>query len=389
MKSIYIYIILLLLSVSACRKSPVSGHINITNQSIHPVVYLIEAQSFDDLLSTYRGAIIDSASLDKDGFYAFANVPEVNQEKLFLLTMQQKGEKYPNKLINDKYGAGNYVPFLYSSGRLVTISSDASDLLNNAEILDTQKGNQEILALIKHRKSLYGQHLKDLPEIDEENLMENEKSLYDFQKSLIEYAKPSDSYHLSILALRWASINKDYERIPELVEEICTRAQDIEPNHPWTDQVCSKMDDLPLSIGDAFPNFNLPMLNGDTSAILSLLGEEISIIDLWASWCAPCRKENRNTLVPLWEKYNQQGLQIIGYALDDGYSVWQSAILKDGADRWLHASHLNGDESPFLDRMRVRTIPTNYILDKNGIILAKNLHQTELADWIEKHFKQD
>lgn len=126
----------------------------------------------------------------------------------------------------------------------------------------------------------------------------------------------------------------------------------------------------------------MPMTDGDTISLRSLLGSQLTIIDIWASWCAPCRKENRNTLVPLWDNFHDSGLQIIGYALESERVVWLNAIKRDGADRWPHASHMEGDTSPFLDLLKITTIPANYILDRNGVILAKNLHGKELEEWV-------
>src|SRR5690606_6099691 len=98
--------------------------------------------------------------------------------------------------------------------------------------------------------------------------------------------------------------------------------------------------------------------------------------------------ENKETLVPLWDTFHDKGLQIIGYALDSSHKGWENAIIKDGANRWIHASHLEGDVSPFLDKLKITTIPANYVIDKNGVILAKNLHGDELYQWVAEYLNQ-
>jgi thiol-disulfide isomerase/thioredoxin len=130
----------------------------------------------------------------------------------------------------------------------------------------------------------------------------------------------------------------------------------------------------------------MPMMNGDTVMLHTLFGKKLTMIDLWASWCAPCRHENRNTLVPLWDKYHNNGFQIVGYALDASEKGWKNAIEKDGAIRWPHASHLKGDESPLFELLKISTIPANYLVDEKGIIVAKNIHGDELQKWVKEYF---
>ncbi len=108
-------------------------------------------------------------------------------------------------------------------------------------------------------------------------------------------------------------------------------------------------------------------------------------MDIWASWCAPCRKESREVLTPLWHDFQDKGLQIIGYSIDANENAWKSAILKDGAN-WKQASHLTGDSTPFMETLRITTIPANYLLDGDGKILAKNLHGDDLGDFVKRYF---
>ncbi|MBL0260390.1 MAG: TlpA family protein disulfide reductase [Saprospiraceae bacterium] len=131
----------------------------------------------------------------------------------------------------------------------------------------------------------------------------------------------------------------------------------------------------------------LPLLSGGTGEIRRLLGPKLTLLDFWASWCAPCRKENRNTLVPLWSEYHERGFQIIGYALESDRKLWEKAIQRDSVHLWPHASHLQGDEAPFLKTLRLTTIPANLLLDAQGKILAKNLHGEELRRFVEAYLK--
>jgi thiol-disulfide isomerase/thioredoxin len=130
------------------------------------------------------------------------------------------------------------------------------------------------------------------------------------------------------------------------------------------------------------------MLTKDTLSLKDLLGEKLTIIDLWASWCVPCRKENREVFVPIWNEYHDQGLQIVAYGLESDESIWRSAAERDGANRWFQASDLHGDDAPFLKKIRVQTIPANFILDDKGVVMAKNVHGRDLIDLVKNYMKK-
>jgi thiol-disulfide isomerase/thioredoxin len=141
-------------------------------------------------------------------------------------------------------------------------------------------------------------------------------------------------------------------------------------------------------VGDVFPDIKLPSISKDTLSIKDNLGNKLTIIDLWASWCAPCRKENRNILAPLWDEFNNQGLQIIAYGLESSATAWEDAVTRDGANRWLQTSDLQGDDAPFLKKIRVQTIPANFILDEKGVVIAKNIHREALMDFVKSYMKK-
>ena len=385
----YLIFIFTFLSLSlGCSQQPLSGHINTKDNPIYNTIYLIEPVTFSTLASSYEGKIIDSVRIDQNGNFSFKSLPNVDQAKMFLLVIQKQLEQYPSKLLNDHPDSSNYIPFIYLSGSHVIINSDAAAFMKNAIITDETGQNNDIVNLIKIRSELFNQYFNQKEDIDEENLIKHEKAIVNYQKELLRSIQHSKSTLIHALALRWASIEGDYERIPELVKEECRIMNELQPSHPWSAQVCQKLRALPLVTGDTIQNFEMPMLNGDTVQLSSLLDSKLTIIDLWASWCGPCRKENKETLVPLWDAFHNKGLQIIGYALDSSHKGWENAINKDGANRWVHSSHLEGDVSPFLDKLKITTIPANYVIDKHGVILAKNLHGDELYQWVAEYLNK-
>lgn len=383
-----IYAILVVILFSACSRYPVSGHIDMVNSQKKPVIYLINPINFGSLLSSFEGKVIDSTTIDQKGNFQFTKMPASSEKKLYLITIQKHGEKYPTKLENDVPDSSNYIPFVFQAQENIKINSVANQLTKNASIESKIIDNQSIINLIQNRSLLYDEYKAKSKIASEDQLLEAEKAKLEFQKSLMESVQNDKSIFVSALALRWISPNGDYERLPELVKSACLNLTKNAPDHLWTQQICAKSASLSLTPGDQFPDFPMPMKNLDTISLHSLLADKLTLIDLWASWCAPCRQENRNILVPLWDKYHQNGFQIIGYALDSSDKGWNNAISKDGADRWLHASHLQGDVSPLFDLLKISTIPANYLVNKEGIVLAKNLHGVELTAWVDNYMKK-
>jgi hypothetical protein len=81
-------------------------------------------------------------------------------------------------------------------------------------------------------------------------------------------------------------------------------------------------------------------------------------------------------------------LQIVAYGLESDSSAWKAAAERDGANRWLQASDLQGDDTPFLKKIRIQTIPANFILDDKGVVIAKNVHGKALMDWVKGYMKK-
>ncbi len=249
-----------------------------------------------------------------------------------------------------------------------------------------------MLQLRDIRQAAFDQFLngkKDGEAHDEAALLDEERALHSFRQPIMQFAEQTKHLLPALTAIRWVSVEGDYERVPEFIVSQAERWQAAAPDHPWVKQLAKKGDrkSLPVLVGDVLPDYGLPMLSGDSMQLKNLLGKRITVLDLWASWCAPCRKENRNILVPLWDKYHADGFQIIGYALDASQGTWTNAIEKDGANRWPHASDLQGDNAALFKALRLTSIPANFILNENGEVLAKNLHGEELVVWVERYFK--
>lgn len=130
-----------------------------------------------------------------------------------------------------------------------------------------------------------------------------------------------------------------------------------------------------VNVGNIAPNFTAPNPEGKSISLNQSLGK-VTIIDFWASWCKPCRAENPN-IVALYAKYHSKGLNIISVSLDKEASDWKAAIAKDKLT-WNHVSNLKEFEDPIALQYSINAIPSIFILDAKGVIIAKDIRGEEL-----------
>lgn len=387
----YLLLLIHILNIGCNGQAPLSGVIEKDkNEAWINTVYLIHPKSFSAIASSYVGAVIDSAEIKSDGTFAFQKMPDATESILLQIAIQKKGERFFNQLNNADMASSNYFPIVWKNGQIIKITAKASHFQQSLSIKNPSEENTAMLELRDIKYRAFAKYLSKLPDAhDEETLLIHEKALLNYQKELITFAETTHQFLPALVAIRWTSIEENYERIPEFLFEQCQKWQTVVPPSSFLTQLCEKgnKSNLPILIGDKIPNFPMPMIAGDTTGLHEMLGSKLTLIDLWASWCAPCRRENQEVLVPLWDKYHEKGFQIVGYGLEAGDKAWKKAIEKDGAGRWQHASHLSGDASPFFQALRIMTIPANYLVDNEGKILARNLHGEDLVKFVEQHLE--
>lgn len=184
---------------------------------------------------------------------------------------------------------------------------------------------------------------------------------------------------VSLQAVRFLDANADIDFLDSLARQYkVARKGEMQGVTEFVDMV-SRL--AKVRAGAMAPAIDLPTPEGGQKSLASLKGQVV-LVDFWASWCGPCRRENPN-VVKLYNQYKAQGFTVLGVSLDDDKNKWVEAIKKDGL-AWHHVSELKRWESAVAQDWQVSQIPTSFLIDREGKIAARDLHGEELVDKVEE-----
>jgi thiol-disulfide isomerase/thioredoxin len=140
-----------------------------------------------------------------------------------------------------------------------------------------------------------------------------------------------------------------------------------------------------LKVGEKAPNIALRDSNGKVRK-LAELNNKVVLVDFWASWCGPCRRANPN-LVRLYAKYKSKGFEIYGVSIDEDRAAWKKAIAADKIT-WTTVLETGGWDGPVALAWKVEQLPTSYLLDKSGRVVAIDPFGRELERKISKQLNK-
>ena len=133
------------------------------------------------------------------------------------------------------------------------------------------------------------------------------------------------------------------------------------------------------------PEIALPNPEGDTVLLSSTRGSVV-LLDIWAAWCGPCRRENPN-LVRVYDLYHDKGFQIYQVSIDKTREAWLKGITEDRLDKWIHVSDLKYWSSMVVPLYKIESIPANFLIDREGNIIATGLRGEALQNKLAEIFK--
>jgi peroxiredoxin len=153
-------------------------------------------------------------------------------------------------------------------------------------------------------------------------------------------------------------------------------------NNPAVTEFLVRMANLKtVQIGQQAPVFEINSIDGKKINLADFKGKYV-LLDFWASWCQPCRQENPN-IVKAYQTYKDKNFTVFGISLDKDQVAWQNAIKTDGLT-WAHGGELMDFEGPVVKQYQIEAIPTSFLIDPQGKIIAKNLRAAELDAFLAK-----
>jgi peroxiredoxin len=321
-------------------------------------------------LSSQQPVVVDSTTVDENGEFEFLDYqPKIGFYRI-------------------KVSAQNFAMLVLDSNDKVKVTGNIADLGNTYKVEGSEETKlfMEFNELSKKRDIRLDSLNKAFQAVMESEKMDSKKmdsvsrifegpynTIVGAANELtIDKISRNTNRYSSLMAIQALEPDR-YPEVYKALDEGLSKKFPNDKNVKLFHDVVQSM--MATTIGQPAPEINLPSPDGADIALSSLRGKVV-LIDFWASWCGPCRKEMPN-VVKAYGKYKSKGFEIFGVSLDQEKNRWVEAIQKDGIT-WPQVSDLKQWGSAVVKQYNIQGIPYTVLLDKEGKILAKNLRGEEL-----------
>ncbi|MCJ7448341.1 MAG: AhpC/TSA family protein [Bacteroidales bacterium] len=383
-----IIFILATMIVAGCKNNIIEITGKLENPQNEEYIYLDELKS-TELIT------VDSAIVSEDGAFNFKRKVEFPSfyllkinETNFLTMLLEPGQKIN---LNAHHDSLNYpVSVSGSEGTKLmveynkTLKKTIDQLKGLREIYIRYLGTPELPSIMDSLDSLAQTYLNAINAYTKKYIDDNLTSLVSLvalyqqvapgeyilhpEKDIKYFVKVDSS--MSLLYPDYEPAISLHEQVQELISDV--RAQDLIS---------------PISqVGMEAPEISLPNPQGDTNKLSSTRGSVV-LLDFWASWCTPCRRQNP-TLVKVYDLYHKYGFQIYQVSLDKTREAWLKGIQNDHLEKWIHVSDVKYWNSVVVPIYSIESIPFNFLLDKEGRIIASNLRGEMLQKKLDELFNK-
>lgn len=218
--------------------------------------------------------------------------------------------------------------------------------------------------------------LSDLIQKINDKLNEGKQTKKDLAEEILEFDrlfakyKKQKSENAAEILLWKGKLFQDVLKDEEEAHHIFLQIKNDYPSSTFAVQAEALLVSLQLRVGAEFPDFQTKDINGEPLS-LSQFKDKVVLIDFWATWCPPCIEEMPN-IVKTYQKFHDKGFEIIGISLDQNENRFLR-FLKDNSMTWRQHFDGKGGENELARKYSITSIPTTFLIDANGKIIAKNL----------------
>jgi len=294
----------------------------------------------------------------------------------------------------------NFVILLLSDGEKAEVSGNALDFYRSYEVAGSV-GSTKLRNLDARlrkdyelqdslRKSFMKFQAEGHPRLD--SISQSIDAVFKAaQTEKVAFVKEFIDQNPNSLATLSAVQSVRFDENSELFDKVASNLEGVYPNSEYVKQFKKQLVDLKAKqqaqartgVGAEAPEIVVQTPEGETIKLSDFRGK-VTMIDFWASWCKPCRAENPN-VVRVYNEYKDKGFEIFGVSLDRDKDKWVEAIKQDGLT-WKHGSELQFWQSSFVPAYNLDGIPMTYLLDENGVIIAKGLRGQQLEAKLQEIF---